>query len=610
MPAISCHQEDGKTFKVPCLPGRASSPMMKLLGSLMDIYTPRPTIAKECASPTPDPHDRPPIRHPTPASPKAPRQRLGKMPQTEYSWPDTEQSDLMRAVKPRAPVSDNMGVGTGSKAPLQRLGKMQQTEYGLLDTEHSQDDSMPTAKLRAPVPDNMHVGTSSNGRSGRPLKRQIDGLVDTEQSQDDMMHAVKPRAPVPDNMHVGTSSNGRSGRPLKRRILEPPESLARAKTLGTHSPPSPSRSASSSRLREAAQIGQPEQQPDATAATRRRLSPPGWLSSTDISQLIAKFIQPDSRLLDIGRSGDGGPPWSEWTAHYTLKTEHKHVLVPVQMARSHWILLHVDIPASRARVYDSLAPSLVVRDAEDMARAIMSSMDISWDGSWKVEMVTHVRQTGTDDCGVFVIIFAIYIVARAPLPTEANAPLWRLLFQYLLLGEIETGVDHLVQDDQAVQGSESRQMLLGLHEAAARAKKLSKLDRDLSAMSRPVLDIMVKTNRRVEQDAMAIEAQSAHVEDHRRSLAYHFPSSSSEQQAPRASGERDMMAAVLGWMETKLVRLKAARAAAQAGAKEMQAGYQALKDLVDTAIAESDEQLRRARVATDEAAKILGELGK
>ncbi|KAK7541284.1 hypothetical protein IWX49DRAFT_586574 [Phyllosticta citricarpa] len=535
--------------------------------------------------------NRPPIS-PTPASPKALHRRLGKMRKIEDS-----------------------------------LDKEQEQEQDVLFGSHARpDDSMPAAKPMDHVP----TGTGFDSQSGPPLNRR--------RFEPSKSPAMKPWNPALDLVRTGTGFESQSGPPLNRRLFAPSKLPAHANMPRIRRPLSPP-AASSSRLLEPAQVGQPEQQPEAATqrqlspqirrplsppaasssrllepaqvgqleqqseiATRRRLSMSGWLSATDISQLITKFMQPDCRLLDIGRSGDSGP-WSEWTARYTLEAEHRHVLVPVHMElRHHWVLLYLDITASRARLYDSLATQ-TNQDATDMARAIASSMNLSW-GGWQVETVTCIRQTGTDDCGIFTVIFAIHILARAPLPDEVNAPLWRLLFQHLLLGEIETGIGRLIQHEQPAHGSQPLQILSGLLEVVEKAKKLWRLDRDLSVMSRPILDFVVKTDQRVKLDGVAIETQSAHIQNHRLSLAYYFPTQA------QADGQRDSMASVLGWMEANVGRLKASRDRAQACAKEIQAGYQSLKESIEKAIEENDEQLRQARVEMDEASRILRQLSK
>ncbi|KAK7508895.1 uncharacterized protein IWZ02DRAFT_466249 [Phyllosticta citriasiana] len=552
------------------------------------------------ASPTsPDPDlersskNRPPIS-PTPASPKALHRRLGKMRKIEDSL-DKEQEqqqdvlfgsharpdDLMPAAKPMDHVPTGTGLDSQSGPPLNRRL--------FAPSKLPAHANMP--RIRRPL--------SPPAASSSRLIEPAQAGQPEQQPEAATQRQVSPQIRRP--LSPPAASSSRLSEPAQVGQLEQQSEIATQRQLSPQvrhprSPPA----ASLSRLFEPAQVGQLEQRPE--AATRRRLSMSGWLSATDISQLISKFMQPDCRLLDIGRSGDSGP-WSEWTARYTLEAEHRHVLVPVHMElRHHWVLLYLDITASRARLYDSLATQ-TNQDATDMARAIASSMNLSW-GGWQVETVTCIRQTGTDDCGIFTVIFAIHILARAPLPDAVNAPLWRLLFQHLLLGEIETGIGRLIQHDQPAHGSQPLQILSGLLEVVEKAKKLWRLDRDLSVMSRPLLDFVVKTDQRVKLDGVAIETQSAHIQNHRLSLAYYFPTQA------QADGQRDSMASVLGWMEANVGRLKASRDRAQACAKEIQAGYQSLKESIERAMEENEEQLRQARVEMDEASRILGQLSK
>ncbi|KAK7605896.1 hypothetical protein JOL62DRAFT_588704, partial [Phyllosticta paracitricarpa] len=158
----------------------------------------------------------------------------------------------------------------------------------------------------------------------------------------------------------------------------------------------------------------------------RRLSGSNWLGHGEIFRILALFEQPHVRVLEIHRSVDDGP-WKDWRCPYTRKPEQEHVLAPlIDRGRRHWILLHLDIKAMRAYIYDSLAPSAGVDNLE-MVQAVAKSLGLPWD-KFEVHTKKLVRQDGNGDCGVFALTFAFCVIARARTPVRINPQLWRKIF--------------------------------------------------------------------------------------------------------------------------------------------------------------------------------------
>ncbi|KAF4537185.1 M protein repeat protein [Lasiodiplodia theobromae] len=174
-----------------------------------------------------------------------------------------------------------------------------------------------------------------------------------------------------------------------------------------------------------------------TKATRD-LQGSNWLGEETI-MLVISFFMPiiGVRLVDIGQvPGDG--EWDTWASSKSkairLRESDEIVLVPLFDSKlRHWRLLSYRIAPGtiKVTVYDSIAGRVHLESLRPAILAISQFLGISPQKQLDLYLdPTALQQDNEHDCGVFVIIHAIYIISRATLPSSASGSFWRAVFRY------------------------------------------------------------------------------------------------------------------------------------------------------------------------------------
>jgi hypothetical protein len=95
--------------------------------------------------------------------------------------------------------------------------------------------------------------------------------------------------------------------------------------------------------------------------------------------------------------------------------------------------LHIEVDRACVSAFDPLrGPD---PDLEVAVKAIVSAMDHDWQKRrWSLDLVQCPQQQNESDCGVFVILYVIYLVVGMPLASVAtfDGGLWRMLFVLLV----------------------------------------------------------------------------------------------------------------------------------------------------------------------------------
>ncbi|KAK8164645.1 hypothetical protein BKA80DRAFT_269297 [Phyllosticta citrichinensis] len=339
----------------------------------------------------------------------------------------------------------------------------------------------------------------------------------------------------------------------------------------------------------------------------------GMLSDGEIFRILESFQQPDFRFLHIGRSIDD--PWAGWTTRFTLKPGQRHVLVPLHSrSRRHWILLHLDLDASVARIYDSLPPTSPV-DYSDAARAIGRSLGICWD-TWHVRQVDTVRQDGTIDCGIFLLTFAVHILAREPLPTRINPKLWRFIFCHQVLGNglssNQLGICNIFQSSLPVDAPGgatrlSKLLIDRLHAAKEEKEQLLELGRDVDLLSASVLGFVAQNDKQIEAVEVVAAAESKSIELRQKllALAGELPTATEHDANVRQALELSINE-VRDRVQTTGISAAEAKQKMQTNGKRLVAGYDAIRKEMSRRKTRSENECTQARVEMEEVAAALG----
>lgn len=112
----------------------------------------------------------------------------------------------------------------------------------------------------------------------------------------------------------------------------------------------------------------------------------------------------------------------------------QRIFIPIHVGKSHWTLLRIDIPGKRIEYFDSISGSdkqlmkysaVVKRWISDEAKHKynMENYDLS---DWVQVAPPAPQQRNGVDCGVFVTMFAHYLVDDLPLDfTQDDIPFFR-----------------------------------------------------------------------------------------------------------------------------------------------------------------------------------------
>ncbi|KAL8887539.1 MAG: hypothetical protein Q9205_003103 [Flavoplaca limonia] len=109
----------------------------------------------------------------------------------------------------------------------------------------------------------------------------------------------------------------------------------------------------------------------------------------------------------------------------------KTILLPIHH-QNHWILAKVDVESRLITVYDFLSDALVGLAKQALLHFCNPFADeIS---SWSFVAVHSPAQSNDYDCGVFLLITALHILAESDLPSSYNSGIWRPILAAMLGG--------------------------------------------------------------------------------------------------------------------------------------------------------------------------------
>lgn len=111
------------------------------------------------------------------------------------------------------------------------------------------------------------------------------------------------------------------------------------------------------------------------------------------------------------------------------------VLIPRNAGKCHWVLFVAFPQQQRIDLYDPLP----VADHSTILSPLRTAPNTTapelpglrdW-GTWPVTARSCPRQSDTHSCGVFVVVFALYLCVNRPLPAQLDGVLWRRLISDL-----------------------------------------------------------------------------------------------------------------------------------------------------------------------------------
>lgn len=122
------------------------------------------------------------------------------------------------------------------------------------------------------------------------------------------------------------------------------------------------------------------------ASALHQLSGLNWMGNTAIFQVLKRFAPPNTAFFDLGDPlAAGSRTWGDWikNRHYHVR-DATNVFIPLHLRQQkHWILLHIDLTETRVTTYNSMKALKPYIDIHEASRAIVTSLGLQWDTSWK-----------------------------------------------------------------------------------------------------------------------------------------------------------------------------------------------------------------------------------
>ncbi|KAL8798205.1 MAG: hypothetical protein Q9182_006864 [Xanthomendoza sp. 2 TL-2023] len=127
------------------------------------------------------------------------------------------------------------------------------------------------------------------------------------------------------------------------------------------------------------------------------------------------------------------------------------ILLPIHH-QSHWILAKVDVESRLITMYDFLSDALIGVAEQALLHFCTPLVDDK--STWSFIAVHSPTQNNNYDCGVFLLITALHILAQLDVPSSYNCDMWRTIFEAMLGGSnqaptyqtSEQAVEHHVND--------------------------------------------------------------------------------------------------------------------------------------------------------------------
>ena len=162
------------------------------------------------------------------------------------------------------------------------------------------------------------------------------------------------------------------------------------------------------------------------------LSPNAWVSATAL-ELVLNCIKPEHcRVLNSGFVPQEADKLSEKKL-LRLKDETK-LWLPLNHG-DHWTLAVVNFHETTITVYNSSPTSHYEQDIDNVIQALTLYLNRheKLQGSiWKTNQQRQQQQSNSDDCGIFVLIFALSDATGLPVPLQIHSLQWRQIFRYFI----------------------------------------------------------------------------------------------------------------------------------------------------------------------------------
>ena len=157
-----------------------------------------------------------------------------------------------------------------------------------------------------------------------------------------------------------------------------------------------------------------------------------WVSATAL-ELILDCIKPERcRVLSSGFVPQDS---NELSVKKLLRLKDETKLWLPLNHGDHWTLAAVDFQKTTITVYDSSPTSHYEQEIDNVMQALASYLNRheQLQGStWKTGQQRQHQQSNSDDCGIFVLIFALSDATGSPLPSQIYSLQWRQIFRYFI----------------------------------------------------------------------------------------------------------------------------------------------------------------------------------
>ncbi len=161
------------------------------------------------------------------------------------------------------------------------------------------------------------------------------------------------------------------------------------------------------------------------------LQPGQSLSATALEMTLSALPQDNVLILD--------PQWYDCDANKLpshvprIWDSITSILLPLHhRTAQHWTLAIFDMVDHTIQHYDSLSTP----EPTSVDQHLLNLADRFKTGNWTIWDIIGAQQRNGHDCGVFVLISAIFALAKTTRPSQFDCTLWRFLFQAMLSGMV------------------------------------------------------------------------------------------------------------------------------------------------------------------------------
>lgn len=261
--------------------------------------------------------------------------------------------------------------------------------------------------------------------------------------------------------------------------------------------------------------------------TLKSLELGAWLSNlaidTVLSVLVAdpyKWQLAGSHLISAEKLG---PPFTTSSSIEGL-IAGRNLIIPVHLD-FHWILAVVNMSQFTIEIYDSFGKLGISDKVGNMVCTAMTHLTRKEAYPWRVDIQTQApQQPNGYDCGVYIVVFALYRMHEMSLPATIDGDTWRRFFHHLVATERGSplGLSPVCgTPDDDIANLEPDKPSLTVHEAHVsvevadqRRKCLRRLAEDLQVMQ-TFIDKAQSSQGRLNSRRETTETQILHLEGYK-----------------------------------------------------------------------------------------------